>query len=70
MVQILEQINSLATTTQATLNLTITDSAGNLQYVSVPSFSNLLNQIKILTNNVNTLYGLNNNGSIINERVC
>jgi hypothetical protein len=64
-VQILEQINSLATTTQATLNLTITDSAGNLQYVSVPSFSNLLNQIKILTNNVNTLYGLNNNGSII-----
>lgn len=64
-VQILEQINSLATTTQATLNLTITDSTGNLTTVSVPSFNYLQSQINRLNNNINTLYGLNNNGALL-----
>jgi len=64
-VQILQQINSLMTTAQSTLSLSITDSAGNLTSVNVPSFNSLQSQIKTLSNNINTIYGLNNNGATI-----
>jgi hypothetical protein len=64
-VQLLESFNALATTTQATLNLTVYDSAGNPTVVSMPSLNNLQTQINQLNNNLKTLYGVNNNGAVM-----
>ena len=64
-VQILENINNLTTTNAATVNLTVVDSTGAPTVVSMPSFSYLQSEINRMNNNINTLYGLNNNGAIM-----
>jgi len=64
-VQLLNNINSLTTTTAASVNLTVVDSTGAPTVVSMPSFSYLQSEINRMNNNINTLYGLNNNGAIM-----
>jgi hypothetical protein len=64
-VQILQNINNLTTTNAASVNLTVTDSTGAPTVVSMPSFSYLQSEINRMNNNINTLYGLNNNGAIM-----
>ena len=64
-VQILGNINSLTTTTNATIPLTFLDSNGAPVTTNLPSFNYLQNQINIMNNNINTLYGLNSNGAVM-----
>ena len=64
-VQLLSNINSLTSTNSSTVILNIMDSNGAPVSVSLPSFSYLKAEIDRLNNNINTLYGLNSNGSII-----
>lgn len=64
-VQLLANINSLTTTNNASVPLSFMDSTGAPVTVSLPSFSYLQNQINIMNNNINTIYGLNSNGATI-----
>ena len=64
-VQILNNINTLTSTSNPTVTLTVNDTQGNPTTVSLPSFSYLQSEITRLNNNINSLYGLNNNSAIL-----
>lgn len=64
-VQILQNINNLTTTNASSANITYVDSTGAPTQVNLPSFSYFQSEINRLNNNINTLYGLNNNGAIM-----
>lgn len=64
-VEILNSINSLATTQAATVNITIQNSQGLPTTVALPSLSYLKTEIDRLNNNINSLYGLNDNGATV-----
>jgi hypothetical protein len=64
-VEILNSINSLVTTQAATVNVTIQNSQGLPTTVALPSLSYLKTEIDRLNNNINSLYGLNDNGATV-----
>jgi hypothetical protein len=64
-VEILNSINSLVTTQAATVNVTIQNSQGIPTTVALPSLSYLKSEIDRLNNNINSLYGLNDNGATV-----
>jgi hypothetical protein len=64
-VDILSKINSLTTTTDASVNLQIFDESGVLRNFSLPSFTSLKNEIDRLNNNINSLYSIDSSGATI-----
>lgn len=64
-VEILNSINSLVTTQAATVNVTIQNSQGLPTTVALPSLTYLKSEIDRLNNNINSLYGLNDNGATV-----
>ena len=64
-IEILGQINSLATTTDQSVNIKIYDENGVLRTYAVPSFSSLKGEIDRLNNNINSLYSIDAAGAMI-----
>ena len=64
-VDILSKINSLATTTESSVNVQIFDEEGILRNFTLPSFTSLKAEIDRLNNNINSLYSIDSAGSLI-----
>ena len=64
-VQLLTNLTTLTQTTDPAVTMSIPDSNGVPVTVSFPSFTYLKSEIDRLNNNINSLYGLNNNGANI-----
>jgi hypothetical protein len=64
-IEILGQINSLTTTQDQSVNIKIYDENGVLRNFAVPSFTSLKADIDRLNNNINSLYSIDANGSMI-----
>jgi len=64
-IEILGQINSLATTTDQSVNIRIYDENGVLRTYAVPSFASLKGEIDRLNNNINSLYSIDAGGAMI-----
>jgi hypothetical protein len=64
-IEILGQINSLATTTDQSVNIKIYDENGVLRTYAVPSFASLKGEIDRLNNNINSLYSIDAGGAMI-----
>ena len=64
-IEILGQINTLTTTQDQSVNIKIYDENGVLRSYAVPSFSSLKADIDRLNNNINSLYSIDANGSMI-----
>ena len=64
-VEILSKISSLTTTTESSVNLQIYDANGVLRNFTMPSFTSLKGEIDRLNNNINSLYGIDGAGSLI-----
>ena len=64
-VDILTKINSLATTTESSVDVQIFDEEGVLRNFTLPSFTSLKGEIERLNNNINSLYGIDADGSLI-----
>ena len=64
-IEILGQINSLTTTQDQSVNIKIYDENGTLRTFAVPSFTSLKADIDRLNNNINSLYSIDANGSMI-----
>jgi hypothetical protein len=64
-IEILGQINSLATTTEQSVNIKIYDENGVLRTYAVPSFASLKGEIDRLNNNINSLYSIDAVGAMI-----
>lgn len=64
-IEILSKINNLTTTNENSVNIDINDEEGVLTRYSLPSFKSIQNQINRLNNNINSLYGLDGAGSIV-----
>lgn len=65
MVETLSKISSLTTTTDSSVNIQIYDENGVLRNFTLPSFTSLKSDIDRLNNNINSLYGIDSTGSII-----
>lgn len=64
-VDILSKINNATTTGDSTINIQIYDENGVLRNFSVPSFTSLKAEIDRLNNNINSLYGIDADGALI-----
>ena len=64
-VDILTKINTLITTTDTSVNIQVYDEAGTLRSFNLPSFSAIKSEIDRLNNNINSLYGIDANGAMI-----
>ena len=64
-VDILTKINTLITTQDTSVNIQIYDEAGVLRSFNLPSFTALKSEIDRLNNNINSLYGIDATGSLI-----
>ena len=64
-VDILGKINSLVTTTEASVNLQVYDENGVLRSFTLPSFTSLKSDIERLNNNINSLYSIDSAGAMI-----
>lgn len=64
-IEILGQINSLTTTQDQSVSIRIYDENGVLRTFAVPSFTSLKADIDRLNNNINSLYSIDANGSMI-----
>lgn len=65
LVDILSKLNNLTTTTDSTVNVQIYDEEGVLRSYSLPSFTSLKSEIDRLNNNINSLYSIDADGSLI-----
>jgi hypothetical protein len=64
-IEILSQINTLATTQEKSINFRVYDENGELRTFAVPSFNSLKSDIERLNNNINSLYNIDASGAII-----
>lgn len=64
-IEILGQINTLATTQEKSINFRIYDENGILKTFAIPSFNSLKGDIDRLNNNINSLYNIDATGAII-----
>lgn len=64
-IDILSKINSLTTTTESSVDVQIFDEEGILRNFTLPSFSSLKAEIDRLNNNINSLYSIDADGSLI-----
>lgn len=64
-VDILSKINSLTTTTESSVSVQIFDEEGILRNFTLPSFTSLKAEIDRLNNNINSLYSIDADGSLI-----
>ncbi len=65
MVETLSKISSLTTTKDSTVSIQIYDENGVLRNFTLPSFTSLKNDIDRLNNNINSLYSIDAQGSMI-----
>lgn len=65
LVDILSKLNNLTTTTESSVNIEIFDEEGVLRTYSLPSFTSLKSEIDRLNNNINSLYSIDADGSLI-----
>jgi hypothetical protein len=64
-VDILTKINTVATTTEPSVNVQIFDDNGVLRNFAIPSVNSLKAEIDRLNNNINSLYSIDTTGSLI-----
>lgn len=64
-IETLSKITSLTTTSDSTISLQLYDENGVLRSFTLPSFTSLKADIDRLNNNINSLYGIDSVGSII-----
>jgi len=64
-IEILSQINSLATTQDNSVNIRVYDENGVLRTFAIPSFNSLKGEIDRLNNNINSLYSIDAAGAMI-----
>lgn len=67
LVDSLAKINTLTTTTESSVNIQIFDEEGVLRNYSIPSFTSLKAEIDRLNNNINSLYSIDADGSMIQQ---
>jgi hypothetical protein len=65
LVDILSKLNSLVTTNNSSVDVQITDEEGILRSFTLPSFTSLKAEIDRLNNNINSIYGLDSSGAVI-----
>jgi hypothetical protein len=64
-VSLLSNINTLITSTEPTVTVSITDQSGVARQFSLPSFGFLKSEIDRLNNNLNSIYSVNDAGALI-----
>jgi len=64
-VNLLSQINSLVTSSDASVQINLTDNSGVLRQFNLPSFGFLKSEIERLNNNINSIYSINEAGALI-----
>lgn len=64
-VEILSKIDTLTTTEDQSINMSIYDNNGNLKTFAIPSFNSLKSEIDRLNNNINSLYNIDSSGALI-----
>lgn len=64
-IEILSKIDTLTTTENQSINMSIYDNNGNLKTFAIPSFNSLKSEIDRLNNNINSLYNIDSSGSLI-----
>lgn len=67
LVDSLTKINTLTTTTESSVDIQIFDEDGVLRNYTIPSFTSLKGEIDRLNNNINSLYSIDANGSLIQQ---
>lgn len=67
LVDTLSKINTLTTTTSSSVDIQIFDEEGVLRNYTLPSFVSLKGEIDRLNNNINSLYSIDANGSMIQQ---
>jgi len=65
MVETLTKLNSLSTTTDASVEVRIFNDAGVITTYTLPSFTYLKGEIDRLNNSINSLYSIDTNGALI-----
>lgn len=65
LIDTLSKINDLAVSTEASVTVNVTDSSGIAKQFVLPSFGFLKSEIDRLNNNINSIYNVDNTGSII-----
>ena len=64
-VDLLSKINTLVTTNDPSVTVNITDTSGVIRQFNLPSFGFLKSEIDRLNNNINSIYSINDAGSLI-----
>jgi len=64
-IDILSKINTLTTTTEPSVNLQVYNENGVLKSFNIPSINSLKAEIDRLNSNINSLYSVDNTGSLI-----
>lgn len=65
LIETLSKINQLATSSEASLTVNVTDTTGAVKQFSIPSFGYLKSEIERLNNNINSIYNIDNSGALI-----
>jgi len=65
LVDMLTKINQLATSSEPSITLNITNQSGIVSQFSLPSFGFLKSEIDRLNNNINSIYNIDNSGALI-----
>ncbi len=65
LIDTLSKINDLAVSTEASVTVNVTDSSGIAKQFVLPSFGFLKSEIDRLNNNINSIYNVDNTGSVI-----
>lgn len=65
LIDTLSKINDLAGSTEASVTVNVTDSSGIAKQFVLPSFGFLKSEIDRLNNNINSIYNVDNTGSVI-----
>jgi len=64
-VDLLSKINNLVTTSDPSVTVNIADQSGVIKQFTLPSFGYLKSEIDRLNNNINSIYGINEAGALI-----
>jgi hypothetical protein len=65
LVEALSKLNQLTTSPESSVSVNVTDNSGIARQINLPSFAYLQAEINRLNNNINSIYGLDGAGSLI-----
>jgi len=65
--ELLSKLDNVSTSNESSIPINFTDDGGTLSTYNVPSMGYLLGEIQRLNNNINTLFSIDTNGSLIQQ---